>query len=45
MLTLYRYANILYEPKGKALVERLWSETLEEFSFVDIEGILNSIKH
>ncbi|KAK4948642.1 hypothetical protein LTR10_012646 [Elasticomyces elasticus] len=37
------YAPFQYTAKGKEVMERLWQETLEEFSFVDVNGILKSL--
>ncbi|KAJ5815555.1 hypothetical protein N7474_007332 [Penicillium riverlandense] len=34
------YPSLLYTEDGKNIMERLWEETLEEFSFVDVNGIL-----
>jgi len=34
----------LYTPEGKQIIERLWQETVEELSFADVQGILDSLK-
>ena len=38
-----RYAPFQYTAEGKEVMERLWQETLAEFSFVDVDGILKSL--
>ncbi|EON98872.1 putative short-chain dehydrogenase reductase family protein [Phaeoacremonium minimum UCRPA7] len=37
------YAPIQYTPEGKTIMDRLWQETLSEFSFVDVNGLLKSL--
>ncbi|KAJ5605629.1 hypothetical protein N7510_008410 [Penicillium lagena] len=37
------YPSLLYTEEGKKIMERLWEETLEEFSFVDVNAILQSL--
>lgn len=39
-----RFADMLYTPEGKQVTEKLWSETIAELSFADVQGTLNSIK-
>ncbi|KAM0286565.1 hypothetical protein ACHAQK_009209 [Fusarium lateritium] len=40
---IHHYTKFLYTAEGKAFAEKLWYETLKEFSFVDVNGILNSL--
>jgi len=35
---------VVYTEEGKVAAERLWRETLAEFEFVDVEGILRDIR-
>lgn len=37
------YAPFQYTPEGKEVMQRLWQETLTEFSFVDMDGIIKSL--
>jgi hypothetical protein len=37
------YTKAVYEDYGLELAGRIWDETLEMLSFVDINGILNSL--
>ncbi|CAL5875116.1 uncharacterized protein PFLUO_LOCUS9420 [Penicillium psychrofluorescens] len=37
------YPSLLYTEDGKKIMERLWKETLEELSFVDVNSILKSL--
>ncbi|KIX93966.1 uncharacterized protein Z520_10303 [Fonsecaea multimorphosa CBS 102226] len=37
------YAPFQYTPKGKEVMERLWQETINEFSFIDTMSILKSL--
>jgi len=39
----YRMAPIVYASEGKDISEQLWKETLAEFSFAGVEGILEDI--
>jgi hypothetical protein len=39
----FSYTKFLYTAEGKAFADKLWYETLKEFSFVDVNGILNSL--
>lgn len=39
-----RYAPFQYTPDGQEVMERLWKETWDEFSFVEVNGILESLK-
>jgi hypothetical protein len=34
----------MYTTNGKATIEKLWQETLDEFDFADIRGVLESMK-
>lgn len=34
----------MYTTNGKATIERLWQETLDEFDFADIRDVLESMK-
>jgi hypothetical protein len=42
--TFDRFAAMLHTAEGKQVMERLWEETLEEFSFAGVREILNSMK-
>lgn len=37
----YSMAPILYQPEGKIISKRLWSETLEELSFANAATVLD----
>ncbi|KAH8653873.1 hypothetical protein BX600DRAFT_501388 [Xylariales sp. PMI_506] len=37
------YAPFQYTPEGKKVMEILWEETIKEFNFVDVNGILKSL--
>ncbi|KEF57425.1 uncharacterized protein A1O9_05342 [Exophiala aquamarina CBS 119918] len=37
------YAPFQYTPEGKVVMERLWEETLNEFNFLDVKGVLKSL--
>ncbi|KAL7941239.1 hypothetical protein V8C42DRAFT_335720 [Trichoderma barbatum] len=37
------YAPIQYTAGGKEIMNRLWEETLKEFKFIDVHGILGSL--
>ncbi|KAJ5587587.1 uncharacterized protein N7459_003352 [Penicillium hispanicum] len=37
------YHSLQYTPEGKELMEQLWEETLNEFSFIDVNAILKSL--
>lgn len=39
----YSYTKAVYEEYGQELASRIWDETLEILSFVDVNGILNSL--
>lgn len=34
----------VYEPDGREIIDRLWGETMEEFDFADVKGILKDLK-
>ncbi|PMD39313.1 putative short-chain dehydrogenase/reductase family protein [Hyaloscypha variabilis F] len=38
------FPSLMYTAHGKDTIERLWQETLNEFDFVDIRGILEAMK-
>ncbi|KAE8441444.1 hypothetical protein EG329_004937 [Mollisiaceae sp. DMI_Dod_QoI] len=38
------FPAFLYTEQGKDTIERLWQETLDEFSFVNLRGIIESMK-
>ncbi|KAJ4259852.1 hypothetical protein NW757_001801 [Fusarium falciforme] len=40
---IFHYTKAVYEEYGQELASRIWDETLEMLSFVDINGILNSL--
>ncbi|KAF4448315.1 hypothetical protein F53441_8254 [Fusarium austroafricanum] len=40
---IHHYTKFLYTKEGKAFADKLWYETLKSLSFVDINGILNSL--
>ncbi|KAI5461975.1 hypothetical protein BGZ63DRAFT_354550 [Mariannaea sp. PMI_226] len=40
---IHPYNMVVYGPDGEAMKEKIWKETISEFSFVDIETILNSL--
>ncbi|KAM0425607.1 hypothetical protein ACHAPT_009138 [Fusarium lateritium] len=40
---IFHYTKSLYEADGQELAGRIWDETLEMLSFIDINGILNSL--
>ncbi len=35
---------MLYTPEGRAMTQRIWDETLAEFEFANVRGILESMK-
>ncbi|KAK9427363.1 hypothetical protein V1505DRAFT_47182 [Lipomyces doorenjongii] len=39
------FPPLLYTTLGKDTIERLWRETLDEFSFADIRSVLESMKN
>jgi len=39
----HSYTKAVYEDYGLELAGRIWDETLEMLSFVDVNGILNSL--
>jgi hypothetical protein len=39
-----RFPSLMYTAHGKDTIERLWQETLNEFDFVGIRGILEAMK-
>lgn len=41
---LVRFSAMLYTPEGKAITQRVWDETLAEFAFADVRGILDHMK-
>ncbi|KAF6233983.1 hypothetical protein HO173_007813 [Letharia columbiana] len=41
---IHPFAGFLYTPEGKEITERLWEETLSEFDFAGVRGILDSMK-
>jgi hypothetical protein len=41
---LVRFSAMLYTPEGKAITQRIWDETLAEFAFADVRGILDHMK-
>ena len=41
---LCRFVSLLYTPEGKQVAEKLWSETLNELRFTNVEGILASME-
>ena len=38
-------APIIYTTEGEALKEQIWQETLTEFTFADMEGIVRGLVH
>lgn len=38
-------APIIYTTEGEALKEQIWEETLAEFSFAAMEGIVRGLVH
>ncbi|KAJ3515627.1 hypothetical protein NM208_g14939 [Fusarium decemcellulare] len=40
---IFHYCAAVYGDEGRELAERVWNETLEELSFVDVNGILSSV--
>ncbi|KAJ8103420.1 hypothetical protein POJ06DRAFT_293350 [Lipomyces tetrasporus] len=38
------FPPLLYTPKGKTTIERLWQETLDEFDFAGVQSVLESMK-
>lgn len=38
-------APIIYTAEGETLKEQIWEETLAEFSFADMEGIVRGLVH
>ncbi|RSL80916.1 hypothetical protein CEP52_017304 [Fusarium oligoseptatum] len=40
---IFHYTQAMYEPYGQELAGRIWDETVEMLSFVDVNGILNSL--
>ncbi|KAB5528035.1 hypothetical protein GE09DRAFT_1253710 [Coniochaeta sp. 2T2.1] len=41
---IYPFSAILYTPEGNTITQRIWDETLAEFDFADVRGILNYMK-
>ncbi|KAI1138437.1 NAD(P)-binding protein [Hypoxylon sp. FL0543] len=41
---IHPFPTFLYTPEGQQVIERLWSETLAEFEFANVRGILESMK-
>ncbi|KAB5514898.1 hypothetical protein GE09DRAFT_1231685 [Coniochaeta sp. 2T2.1] len=41
---IYPFSAILYTPEGNTITHRIWDETLAEFDFADVRGILNYMK-
>lgn len=39
-----RFATMLYRPEGKEIMECLWRETVDEFQFANVDGILAAMK-
>ncbi|OQU94000.1 hypothetical protein CLAIMM_00425 [Cladophialophora immunda] len=39
-----RFAAMLYKPEGKAVIEKLWRETIDELSFANVQPVLESMK-
>lgn len=37
------YTKFLHTKEGQAFAEKVWNETYGELSFVDVDGILNSL--
>ncbi len=35
-------APILYTEEGKVISDRLWKETMQEFSFAEVEGVIEA---
>ena len=40
---IFRFAAFVYTPAGKQATERLWQETIDEFKFVNVQDILESV--
>ncbi|KAF4991274.1 hypothetical protein FGRMN_7934 [Fusarium graminum] len=40
---IHHYTKFLYTAEGRAFADKVWYETLKEFSFVDVDGILKSL--
>jgi hypothetical protein len=38
------FTALLYEPNGKAVIDRLWDETMEELAFAGPLEILNNLR-
>jgi hypothetical protein len=43
-MTFTRFAAMVYTPDGKEVMERLWEETMHEFSFAGVQAILKSMR-
>jgi NAD(P)-dependent dehydrogenase (short-subunit alcohol dehydrogenase family) len=41
---IHPFSAILYTPEGNTITQRIWDETLAEFEFADVRGILNYMK-
>ncbi|KAH8807293.1 hypothetical protein F5884DRAFT_856877 [Xylogone sp. PMI_703] len=38
------FHSLLYTTEGKTVIERLWQETMNEFAFANVRGIIESMK-
>ncbi|KAM0352306.1 hypothetical protein ACHAPU_001970 [Fusarium lateritium] len=40
---IHHYTKFLHTEEGRAFADKVWYETLKEFSFANVDGILNSL--
>jgi hypothetical protein len=44
MVVQRRFAAFVYTPEGESIREHLWKETMGEFEFAEVQGILDNLK-